>query len=93
MNDALTAHARARLQQRGIRADLLEHLLAYGSERHDHRGGVIVHMDKAARRRVAAAGDAAAQAALARLRRTYAVVSGDGALLTVGHRYRRLPSH
>lgn len=93
MNGELTHHARARLQQRGIRREVLDHLLAYGSERHDHRGGVIVHMDKAARRRVAAAGDAAAKAALARLRRTYAVVRGDGGIVTVGHRYRRLPSN
>ena len=32
----VTAHARARMQQRGIRSDVLEALLDFGSARHLH---------------------------------------------------------
>jgi hypothetical protein len=35
----VSAHARARMQQRGIRSDALEALLAFGSARHLHGKG------------------------------------------------------
>lgn len=86
----LTHHARARMQQRGIRAAALEALLAYGRVAHDHQGGEIVFFDKAARARLARA-DPAGACEAARLARTYAVLGSDGEVITVGHRYRRIP--
>lgn len=83
----LTHHARARMQQRGIPREVLDQLLDFGSERHDHRGGTILVMDKAARRRLRSAG---ARAPLDRTRRAYAVVGRDGGVVTVGHRFKRL---
>lgn len=86
----LTAHAQARMQQRGIRADALECLLRYGREAYDHRGCVVLYLDKAARRLVQREADADTRKELSRLARTYAVLSGSGTVVTVGHRYRRI---
>ncbi|HEX6828335.1 MAG TPA: hypothetical protein VF104_05095 [Burkholderiales bacterium] len=90
--DVLAGHARKRMQQRGIPWDVLDRLLAYGSERHDHRGGTILIMDKAARRRLHRAGGEAVPTLLDRLRSAYAVLGRHGGVVTVGHRYKRLPN-
>ena len=84
----LTRHAQTRAQQRGIAPELLPHLLAYGTERHDRHGGVIVCFDRAARRRAAREG-AATGRDLDRLAGVYAVET-HGVVATVGHRHRRL---
>lgn len=89
MASYFTNHARARMQQRGISAAAIDLLLDYGRAAHDHHGGEIVFFDKSARVRLAKTGPAGAKAA--RLARTYAVLGGDGRVLTVGHRFRRIP--
>lgn len=89
-DECVTAHARARMQQRGIAAEALEHLLAFGREAHDHRGAVLVYFDKAARRRLAREAGDEARRLLPRVQRLYAVLSGHGEVVTVGHRYRRI---
>ena len=89
MRSDLTFHARARMQQRGIAPEALECLLEYGREAFDHRGGVIVYLDKAARRRIARE-EGRAPAAAKRLD-LYAVLGDDGRVRTVGHRYRPIP--
>jgi hypothetical protein len=88
--DFLTPHARARMQQRGIRLDMLEALLDYGREIHVAGGRGLVFFDKRARARLAKAGLARYPQA-ERLCRSYAVLSSDGIVITVGHRYRRIP--
>ena len=85
---AITRHAQARMQQRAIRADALEHLLEFGREAFDHHGGVVLYFDKAARRRLSRAAPAAKD--LERLARCYAVISTGGEVITVGHRQRRI---
>jgi len=86
-----TDHARARMQQRGIRPEALEALLDFGSARHLHsKGREMVFFDKAARARLFRDNPDAAREA-ERLCRTYAVVGRDGTVVTVGHRYRRVP--
>ena len=86
----VTAHARARMQQRGIRSDALEALLDFGSARHLHsKGREFVFFDKKARSRLENADPAAAREA-DRLRRTYAIVGSDGTVITVRHRCRRV---
>jgi hypothetical protein len=77
------------MQQRGIRPEALEALLAFGSERHLRGQGCdIVFFDKKARKRLAKEGAAAREAA--RFIRTYAILGADGLVVTVGHRYRRV---
>lgn len=90
MSANLTPHARSRMQQRGIRPEALEALLDFGRTAHVDRAREIVFFDKAARARLARQNPAAAREA-ERLRRTYAIVGSDGAVITVGHRYRRIP--
>lgn len=86
----VTAHARARMQQRGIRSDALEALLDFGSARHLHsKGRELVLFDKQARSRLQSVDPAAARE-VDRLRSTYAIVGSDGTVITVGHRYRRV---
>ena len=79
-----TDHARARMQQRGIPAAAIEALLDYGNARHLHsKGRELVFFDK----KHTSAGAQAAD----KLRRTYAILGSDGTVITVGHRYRRIP--
>lgn len=85
----LTAHARVRMQQRGIPAAALEVLLDYGREVHDRRGARIVRFDKRSRRRAARELGARAFRSLERFLGAYAVVGADDAVITVGHRVGR----
>jgi hypothetical protein len=78
MLSTYTDHARARMQQRGIRAAAVEALLDYGRSAPAGDGCEVLFFDKAARK-------------AARFPNTYAVVGRDGAVVTVGHRYRRVP--
>ena len=83
-----TSHARAPIQQRGIDSQALDALLSYGREAYDHHGAVIVDMDKAAQKRLAAASRAKSE--VRRLSGLYAVLSRHGQVITVGHRTRRI---
>ena len=84
----LTDHAAARMQQRGIRAQALEVLLDYGRVAHVEGGRDIVYFDKKARARLAKVGDSRDAG---HLTRTYAILAPDGTVVTVGHRFRRIP--
>jgi hypothetical protein len=76
------------MQQRAISTDALELLFEYGREAFDHRGGVVLYFDKAARRRLQHAAPRAK--GLDRVARCYAIVSTGGEVLTVGHRCRKI---
>jgi hypothetical protein len=78
------------MQQRGIRPEMLEALLDYGREVHLAGGRDLVFFDKRARARLAKAG-LPRNARAARLCKSYAVLGSDGIVITVGHRYRRIP--
>jgi hypothetical protein len=83
----LSRHAQERMQQRGIGAEAVEQLLAFGSEQHDRHGGVIVYFNRAARARAMRAGGDPRM--LDRTSGMYMVIAG-GVIATVGHRRRRL---
>jgi Domain of unknown function (DUF4258) len=89
MQPTYTDHARARMQQRGIKAAAIDCLLEFGTQHHDGRGAVVVYLDKRAQRRLLRE-RRVAPAEMARLRRFY-VVLADGAVVTTGHRYARVP--
>ncbi len=84
----LTRHARSRMQQRGIPPAQVERILRYGTEQHDRHGGVIVYLDRGARRRAEREGGATATE-LDQLAGLYVVVA-EGRIATVGHRFRRI---
>ena len=83
-------HARVRMQQRGIPPVVLDCLLEYGRITHDHHGAQIIYFDKAARRRLGSAGIPRTRVDIEKHLNAYAIVAGDGTVMTVGHRYRRI---
>ena len=89
MEPLLSPHARARMQQRAISAEALDRLLDFGRVQRLARDKDIVFFDKRARARLARA-DAKAAREAERLFRTYAILGGNGVVVTVGHRYRRI---
>lgn len=90
MNGELTEHAQVRMQQRGVRAQALDLLLEYGRVAHDHHGCMVVYMDNRSRRRAIKACGRAAGPVIDRVGRLYAVLSLQGEVVTVGHRFRRI---
>ena len=89
----ITHHAQARLQQRGIPAYVVESLLDFGRQTHDHRGGTILFFDHRARSKLRRqiAGDSFRQ--IEAHLDTYAVIGEDGVIVTVGHRTQRINRH
>ena len=87
--ERVSRHAKARMQQRGIGRSAVDRLLDFGREHHDHRGAVVIVLDRAATRRLARSGLATGREHEAQ-RSVYAGVSTDGCVCTVGHRTRRL---
>lgn len=85
----VSRHAATRMQQRGIAPSVVDYLLDFGREHHDHRGAVVVMLDRAAAERIAKSGTAR-RARIDAMRGLYAVIAGDGCICTVGHRTRRL---
>lgn len=87
----MSQHAAVRKQQRGIPSEALECLIEFGKVCYDHHGAEIIHFDKRSKQRCLST------LSKDRLRKldghfdVYAVRGLDGALLTVGHRSRRLP--
>jgi PAS domain-containing protein len=85
-----TKHAEIRAQQRGIRYDVLDCLLAYGRREHDHAHCEIVYFDaRAAERAHREAGPRVAHL-VSDHRDVYAVIDSDGRVVTTGHRFRRI---
>ena len=89
MHPNLTVHAAARLRQRGIPANALEWLEAYGHVHHDHRGAEVITMNHRSREVARRAMGEAAYKRAEKLMNVYAVVAG-GKVVTVGHRTRRV---
>ena len=86
----LTHHAQARLQQRGIPHAVIENLVDFGNEAHDHRGSMIFYFDRHARAHLRAACGKDAYKRIEPHLDAYAVIGKDGAIITVGHRTRRI---
>ena len=89
--ERLTQHAEVRMQQRGIALTTLQSLLDYGSQAHDHRGATILYFDKRARSRLLKDSGRGVYRVVEKQLNAYAVVSTDGAVITVGRRKRRIP--
>ena len=84
-----TAHSLTRMQQRGIPPLVIDWLLDYGRERHDHHGAVIHYFDRQSRRALEHAAGSRVVARLSDYLDCYAVRTVGGNLITVGHRHKR----
>lgn len=88
--ETLTQHAVTRMQQRGIKAQTVEMLFRCGAKEHDHCGATILYFDKQARQRLCHEYGAEQFKNIERQLNTYAVIAGNGAVMTVGHRTKRI---
>lgn len=84
-----TNHASIRCQQRGIRGEVVEALLAFGRRRTRH-GAEVYFMDKTARSRALADLGRDGYRRIADGLDTYLVVADDGSIVTAAKRLRRL---
>ncbi len=86
----ITNHAQTRLQQRGIPEAIVDSLFEYGREIHDHKGATILFFDKQVRQLLR---ESLSYQVLRKLEShfdTYAVLDRDGAVITIGHRTKRI---
>ena len=87
---SMTRHAQARLQQRGIPPDVVENLLDFGHEAHDHHGSRIVFFDHRARQQLLRQVGPESYKRIESHLDAYAVIADSGRIITVGHRTRRI---
>ena len=85
----LTRHAAERCQQRGIRTEVVEAILAYG-DRHWRHGAEVCFMTRQAREQATAALGARRFARIADRLDCYVVLSDDGSIVTAAQRRQRL---
>lgn len=90
LNIPASDHAVARMQQRAVRPEVVDCLLDYGRRMHDHHGALLYYFDGRARERIRRDKGCDAYQQLEQSLDAYAVVSMDGELVTVGHRFKRL---
>ena len=86
----LTHHAHTRLQQRGIPRAVIENLLDFGWEAHDHHGSRILYFDRPFRTHLLQACSKDMYKRLEPHLDAFAVLNQAGAVITVGHRTRRI---
>ena len=90
----ITNHAQARLQQRGIPEIIVDSLLEYGREVHDHRGSTILYFDSRTKLQLEQLlRHSLSHQTLGSLEShldAYVVLGRDGAVVTVGHRTKRI---
>jgi len=89
----MSAHAIARLQQRTLPPLAIDWLHRFCHEHHDGRGGVILHFNKLARRRLERAVGCEPVRRMKDWLNAYAVLTTDGQLITAGHRFKRILRH
>ena len=87
---ALTHHAEIRVQQRGVNRDVLDCLLAYGRHEPDHKGCRIVTFDCKSLDAMSRSEPKDIKTRASDSRNLYAVVDGNGVVITAGHRFRRV---
>lgn len=85
-----TRHAGVRVQQRGVNRDVLDCLLAYGHQEPDHKGCRIVTFDGRALLELSRFEPRELNTKPMGSRNLYAVVDGDGVVVTAGHRLRQI---
>ncbi len=87
---SVTHHAARRLQQRGIPGKILPLLMQFGSHAYDKHGARLVYLTQRSRQRLRRTLGTQSYKQLEPALDVYAVISTDGAILTVGHRTHRI---
>lgn len=89
----LSNHAVAQMQQRAISESTIGYLIEWGRKAYDHKGAVIRYFDKSSRAHLLKrVGEQRARQIENQLD-AYVVVSTNGRVITVGHRYKRINRH
>lgn len=86
----VSRHATVRSQQRGIPQLIVDWLITYGAVANDGRGAVTHYFDHHARRRLAQVVGGRVVTLLGSLMDAYLVMSHDGTIITVGHRFKTI---
>lgn len=87
---SMSAHARTRLQQRGIPEQVLPLLMEFGRREYDHRGARVVYLTRESREKIRQKADKTLFRRIEPSLDVYAVLNAEGHVLTVGHRTRRI---
>lgn len=90
---SVTNHAVARMQQRAVGPEIVDYLLDFGRCEHHQHGALLYYLDKRGRQRLQKIAGKETYRRLEHALDAYAVVSNDGELVTVGHRYKRINHH
>ncbi|MFH1871093.1 MAG: hypothetical protein ABIK82_17360 [Pseudomonadota bacterium] len=85
-----TVHARQRARERGIPPLVIDWLLKFGETEWDHHGAQVKFFTRKSRRRIDQAVGTQITRRMHEFLDSYAVVTLDGALITCGHRYKRI---
>ena len=86
-----TKHSIEQSQRRGIFPIAVEALDRYGQEQYDGNGAIIVYMNKASRKAMERDwGHRAVGTLWELLNDVYKVMTTDGKIITVGHRYKKV---
>jgi len=89
-NIQYTRHADIRSQQRGIDHQLVEHLLSFGKKAHCAGGALRYYFTPERRLRLKRKISSTDYARIESKLNSYAVISNDGAVVTVGRRTKRI---
>lgn len=86
-------HAVAQMQQRAISETTIDYLIEWGRKAYDHKGAVIRFFDKSSRAQLVRHLGQQRTKQLEHQLDAYVVVSTEGNVITVGHRYKRINRH
>lgn len=86
-------HAVAQMQQRAISETTIDYLIEWGRKAYDHKGAVILFFDKSSRAQLLRHLGEQRAKQLEHELDAYVVVSTEGQVITVGHRYKRINRH
>ena len=93
MNVTVSQHAKIRMQQRAITADMLESLLDFGQVKFNGQGTEILTFPKKVVKHLKKELNHKVFMKIERHLNLYAIMSSDGELITTGYRIKRLKGH
>ena len=86
----MTQHAETRMQQRGIPPLIRDWLFDFGEQAYDGHGAIVLYFSKKSRRRLEQTMGREPIRRMSEWMKSYAVVSTEGRLITIGSRWKRV---